>query len=49
MGSHFHDWIDRDNGVAFLVELLEWGLTFSGFLAQEFSGKLGFKNKKIRG
>ena len=31
MGSHFHDWIDY-NGVAFLVELLEWGRTFSGFL-----------------
>ena len=30
MGSHFHDWIDY-NGVAFLVELLEWGRTFSGF------------------
>ena len=27
MGSHFHDWIDY-NGVAFLVELLEWGRTF---------------------
>ena len=31
MGSHFHDWIDY-NGVAFLVELLDWGQTFSGFL-----------------
>ena len=31
MGSHFHDWIDY-NGVTFLVELLEWGHTFSGFL-----------------
>ena len=31
MGSHFHDWIDY-NGVTFLVELLEWGRTFSGFL-----------------
>ena len=30
MGSHFHDWIDY-NGVTFLVELLEWGRTFSGF------------------
>ena len=30
MGSHFHDSIDY-NGVAFLVELLEWGRTFSGF------------------
>ena len=31
MGSHFHDWIDY-NGVTFLVELLEWGRTFLGFL-----------------
>ena len=31
MGSHFHDWIDY-NGVTFLVELLEWGRSFSGFL-----------------
>ena len=30
MGSHFHDWIDY-NGVAFSVELLEWGRTFSDF------------------
>ena len=31
MGSYFHDWIDSD-GVTFLVELLEWGRTFLGFL-----------------
>ena len=31
MGLHFHDWIDY-NGVTFLVELLEWGRTFSRFL-----------------
>ena len=31
MGSHFYDWIDY-NGVAFLIELLEWGRTSSGFL-----------------
>ena len=31
MGSHFHNWTDY-NGVTFLVELLEWGRTFSGFL-----------------
>ena len=30
MGSHFHNWIDY-NGVAFLIELLEWGRTFSDF------------------
>ena len=31
MGSHFHNWTDY-NGVAFLVELLELGHKFSGFL-----------------
>ena len=31
MGSHFHDWTDY-NGVAFLVQLLEWDRKFSGFL-----------------
>ena len=46
MGSHFHDWIDY-NGVTFLVELLEWGCTFLGFLGEENSGKLGFKNRTI--
>ena len=30
MGSQFHDWIDY-NGVAFSIELLEWGRIFSGF------------------
>ena len=30
MGSHFHDWIDY-NGVAFPIELLEWGRKFSNF------------------
>ena len=30
MGSHFHDWIDY-NGVAFSIELLAWGHTFSDF------------------
>ena len=30
-GSHFRNWTDY-NGVTFLVELLEWGRTFSGFL-----------------
>ena len=48
MGSHFHDWIDY-NGVTFLVDLLEWGRTFLGFLGEENSGKQGFKNRKIRG
>ena len=31
MGSHFHNWTDY-NGVTFLVELLECGCKFSGFL-----------------
>ena len=30
MGSHFHGWIDY-SGVAFSIELLEWGRTFSDF------------------
>ena len=30
MGSHFHGRIDW-NGVAFSIELLEWGHTFSEF------------------
>ena len=30
MGSHFHDWTDYD-GVAFSIELLEWGRAFSDF------------------
>ena len=34
MGSHFHDWIDY-NVVAFSIELLKWGRTFSDF----FGGK----------
>ena len=33
MGSHFHDWIDY-NGVAFSIELLEWGRTFLDFLGE---------------
>ena len=46
MGSHFHDWTDY-NGAAFLVELLEWDRTFSGFLGKENSCKQGFKHTKI--
>ena len=30
MGSHFHEWTAYD-AVAFLIELLEWGRTFSDF------------------
>ena len=33
MGSHFHDWIDY-NRVAFSIELLEWGRTFSDFFEE---------------
>ena len=48
MGSHFHNWVEY-NGATFLVEVLEWGCTISGFLGKESSGKQGFKNKKICG
>ena len=34
MGSHFHAWNDY-NGVAFSIQLLEWGRTFSGFGAKK--------------
>ena len=30
MASHFHHWIEY-SGVAFSIELLEWGRTFSDF------------------
>ena len=30
MGSHFDDWIDY-NRIAFSIEFLEWGGTFSDF------------------
>ena len=30
IGSHFYDWIDY-TGVAFSIQLLEWGRTFSDF------------------
>ena len=46
MGSHLHDWIDY-NGVAFSLELLEWGRTFSGFGESENSGRWVFKNGTI--
>ena len=31
MEWHFHDWLDN-NEIAFSIELLEWGRTFSDFL-----------------
>ena len=30
MGSHFHNLINH-NGIAFSIQLLEWGLTFPDF------------------
>ena len=47
MGSHFHDWIDH-NGVAFSIELLEWGRIFSGFWGENIlaSRSLGIKKYK---
>ena len=35
MGSHFHDWTDY-RGVAFSIELAEWGGTFSEFGVRQF-------------
>ena len=43
MGSHFHDWIDY-NGVAFSIELLEWGHTFSEFGGLDSSSHLQLTN-----
>ena len=34
MGLHFYDWIDY-NGVAFSIQLLERGRTFSGFFGSK--------------
>ena len=35
MGSHFDDWIDY-SGVAFSIEVLEGGRTFSDFWLRQF-------------
>ena len=35
MGSHFHDWTDYHE-VAFSIELVEWGGTFSEFGVRQF-------------
>ena len=43
MGSHFHGGINY-NVVAFLLELLEWDRTFSGFGKSEHSGRYRSKN-----
>ena len=40
-GSHFHDWIDY-NGVAFSIELLEWGRDFGVRIFWQV-GSLGIK------
>ena len=42
-GVAFHDWIDY-NGVAFSIELLEWGRTFPDFLGQDSSSHLRLAN-----
>ena len=46
MGLHFHDWIDY-NGVAFSIELLEWGRIFSGFWGKNIlpSREFGYEKK----
>ena len=43
MGSHFHDWIDY-NGVAFSIELLEWGRTFPDFVGKTVLHNYGKQN-----
>ena len=51
MGSHFGDWIDN-NGVAFSIELLEWGRTFSDFEGKKvlfIYGKQTYQNVCTRG
>ena len=43
MGSHFHVCSDY-NGVAFSIQLLEWGRTFSDFLVKDSSSYLRLAN-----
>ena len=45
MGSYFHNWIGS-NGVAFSIDVLEWGCTFQDFGKKKNSGKKGLKNGK---
>ena len=45
MGSHFHDCIDL-KGVVFSIELLEWGLTISGFRGKKILASRDFCIKK---
>ena len=46
MGSHFHGGINY-NVVDFLLELLEWDRTFSGFGRSQNSGRYRSKNGQI--
>ena len=49
MGSHFHDWSDY-TGVAFSIELLEWGYKFSDFWGEYWDSKWEdsrLKNQKV--
>ena len=41
MGTHFHDWIGY-NGVAFSIELLEWGCIFLGFWGKNILARREF-------
>ena len=45
VGSHFRNWIGS-NGVAFLIDVLEWGCTFQNFATAKNSGLKEFKNGK---
>ena len=42
IGSHFHDCIDY-NGVAFSIELLEWGRSFSDFWGKKVVHIYGYE------
>ena len=41
LGSHFDSWIDY-GGLAFSLELLEWGRIFSGLGVRIFVASRGF-------
>ena len=45
MGPHFHYWIDY-NGIAFSVELLEWGQDLGGRIFWQV-GSLGIKKYRM--
>ena len=48
MRSHFHDWSDY-NGVAFSIELLEWGRKFSAVWGHKCFkiGRISDKKMKV--